>query len=446
MDGSQGSSNVPPPFLTKTYEMVDDPSTNSVVSWSPNNRSFIVWNPPEFSRDLLPKYFKHNNFSSFVRQLNTYGFRKVDPDQWEFANEDFIRGQRHLLKNIYRRKPVHSHSQQNQGNSTGLSESERQDLEEEIERLKHEKSMLVMDLQKHTQEHQGIELQMLSLEQHLHKLQHHQRQIISFLSQILQKPGFDSNLMQEPENYKKKRRLPKLDYLYDEADVEENQVLTFQKEKSDVISMPVIDIEPFERLESSLNSWENFLQDVGQASGEEMSPVGAVLQPYTVVFTEIDASSGDPNIDVETQSPKLHPSSPHSRDIYSSSELAGSRSHSESPVISSVQFSADLQSRASGIDMNSKPAAASEVLESKEQVVGMKTSAVPKRVNDVFWEQFLTETPGSSDTQEVQSEIRDTDVRKNENKPTDHGKLWLNSKPVDYLTEQMGYLTPSERM
>lgn len=72
MDEVQGSSNSLPPFLTKTYEMVDDPSTDSVVSWSSGNKSFVVWNPPEFARDLLPKYFKHNNFSSFIRQLNTY--------------------------------------------------------------------------------------------------------------------------------------------------------------------------------------------------------------------------------------------------------------------------------------------------------------------------------------------------------------------------------------
>ncbi|CAN1150147.1 Heat shock factor protein HSF8 [Linum perenne] len=52
--------------------MVDDPSSDSIVSWSVSNKSFIVWSPPDFSRDLLPRFFKHNNFSSFIRQLNTY--------------------------------------------------------------------------------------------------------------------------------------------------------------------------------------------------------------------------------------------------------------------------------------------------------------------------------------------------------------------------------------
>ncbi len=39
MDEAQGGSNSLPPFLVKMYEMVDNPSTNSVVSWSPTNKN-----------------------------------------------------------------------------------------------------------------------------------------------------------------------------------------------------------------------------------------------------------------------------------------------------------------------------------------------------------------------------------------------------------------------
>lgn len=70
MEGLQGAS--PPPFLAKICDLVDNPNTNRVVSWSKGNNSFVIWDPDVFAIQLLPKYFKHSNLSSFIRQLNTY--------------------------------------------------------------------------------------------------------------------------------------------------------------------------------------------------------------------------------------------------------------------------------------------------------------------------------------------------------------------------------------
>lgn len=39
------------------------------MSWQSGN-SFHVLDQGQFAKDVLPKYFKHNNMASFVRQLN----------------------------------------------------------------------------------------------------------------------------------------------------------------------------------------------------------------------------------------------------------------------------------------------------------------------------------------------------------------------------------------
>ncbi|CAM8988390.1 unnamed protein product [Rhodiola kirilowii] len=199
----------PPPFLTKTYDIVENQSTNHIISWSSGNNSFVVWDPQAFAMTLLPRFFKHNNFSSFVRQLNTYGFRKVDPDRWEFANEGFLRGHRHLLSNIRRRRTSGTSSQ-----STPFTLSQKSidscvevglfgSLDKEIDRLKRDKQVLMLELVKIRQQQQSNKSYLESMEQRLKGTEVKQQQLMGFLAKAIRNPSFMQQLIQQREVRKK---------------------------------------------------------------------------------------------------------------------------------------------------------------------------------------------------------------------------------------------------
>lgn len=219
-DRLDASGNPPRPFLNKCYDMVDDRTTDSTVSWTAEGETFVVWDTPKFSRDLLPKYFKHSNFSSFVRQLNTYGFRKMHPDRWEFANESFRKGQKHLLKSIGRRKHARGHTQQKQSQGKNVSvgacvEVGKFGHEEEIERLKRDKGILMQELVKLRQHQQSTDLQVKDLRERVQGMEQHQQQMLSFFVMAMQRPGFLAQLFQQNDwlfaEASKKRRLPALE-------------------------------------------------------------------------------------------------------------------------------------------------------------------------------------------------------------------------------------------
>ncbi|KAJ0968042.1 hypothetical protein J5N97_024959 [Dioscorea zingiberensis] len=137
---------------------------------------------------------------SFVRQLNTYGFRKVDPDRWEFANEGFLRGQKHLLKTIARRKPSHVNSQPPQPqsqNGSACVEVGKFGLEEEIERLKRDKTVLMKELVMLRQQQQATDHQLQTMGQRLQGMEQRQQQMMSFLAKAMQSPGFLAQLVQQ---------------------------------------------------------------------------------------------------------------------------------------------------------------------------------------------------------------------------------------------------------
>ncbi|GCC25925.1 heat shock factor protein 2 isoform X1 [Chiloscyllium punctatum] len=180
-----------PAFLTKLWALVEDPDTNEFICWNQNGHGFLVLDEQRFAKEILPKYFKHNNMASFVRQLNMYGFRKVlnvdagivkqeRDGPVEFQHPYFKQGQDELLENIKRKvssiKPEEAKIQQ-EGLTAILSsvqelQGKQENLDSRLTSLKWENETLwreIADLrQKHAQQQQVI------------------RQIIKFIVSLVQ--------------------------------------------------------------------------------------------------------------------------------------------------------------------------------------------------------------------------------------------------------------------
>ena len=94
-----------PGFLTKTYDIFSELEHQEFCGWGVNGDTIVVRKSDLFAKHILPKYFKHSNFQSFVRQLNMYDFRKTqqDPNHNEFMHANFKRGRMDLLVHIKRK-------------------------------------------------------------------------------------------------------------------------------------------------------------------------------------------------------------------------------------------------------------------------------------------------------------------------------------------------------
>jgi hypothetical protein len=116
--------------------MLDGANQPAIVTWLPHGRAFLVKKPKVFTEHIMPKYvalqlmhscqsllvshysqirsssflnpryFRQTKLTSFQRQLNLYGFRRITqgPDAGAYYHELFLRGRPHLCMRMQRQK------------------------------------------------------------------------------------------------------------------------------------------------------------------------------------------------------------------------------------------------------------------------------------------------------------------------------------------------------
>ncbi|XP_029489328.1 heat shock factor protein 4-like [Oncorhynchus nerka] len=195
------ASNVPA-FLTKLWTLVEDPDTNHLICWSatpqsglqsPQNTgtSFHVFDQGRFAKEVLPKYFKHNNMASFVRQLNMYGFRKVvnieqsglvkpERDDTEFQHLYFLQGHEHLLEHIKRKVSIVKSEE------TKVRQEDLSKLLYEVQVLRSQQENMECQMQDMKQQNEVLWREVVSLRQNHTQQQKVMNKLIQFLFSQMQ--------------------------------------------------------------------------------------------------------------------------------------------------------------------------------------------------------------------------------------------------------------------
>ena len=73
---NQKNVNKSESFLSKLQDILNDTGYKAIIHWNADGKRVIISDVVNLCNIVLPKFYKHHNYSSFVRQLNLYGFHK----------------------------------------------------------------------------------------------------------------------------------------------------------------------------------------------------------------------------------------------------------------------------------------------------------------------------------------------------------------------------------
>jgi hypothetical protein len=93
------------PFPWRLHEMLEALEAcgqDNIASWLPDGKSFKIHDSQAFTKDIIPKWFKHKCYKSFQRQLHLYGFHRANEGDNRGAcyHPDFVKEDRqrtHLI-------------------------------------------------------------------------------------------------------------------------------------------------------------------------------------------------------------------------------------------------------------------------------------------------------------------------------------------------------------
>ncbi|KAM0940335.1 putative transcription factor HSF-type-DNA-binding family [Dioscorea sansibarensis] len=194
------------------------------------------------------------------------GFRKIDTDRWEFANEDFLQGNRLLLKNIRRRRSSQGQEIVNPINTLVIEvkpEVKQSGLVTELQKLSGEKKSLMQEVFRLQQEHLATVRQMDSLNQRMQSAERRQKQMVTFLAKVFQNPEFLAQIRKQKAQ----------------------REIVSARAKRKFLNQHSSSSEPVKFLEQKIADYEQCSVDVG-GSSSQLGIQSAVHKPHEDDFLE----------------------------------------------------------------------------------------------------------------------------------------------------------------
>ncbi|CAD8100053.1 unnamed protein product [Paramecium sonneborni] len=179
-----------PSFLVRLFDIMENEDLKEIIGWNTEGNAFIVRNQQLLADKILPKYFKHKNYPSFLRQLNMYNFKKSKADDvnQKFEHKWFRRDGRALLTNIKRRNQEENDDKDEIPQIVDEIEQfkkAQKELKNEIQAIADSQKQLQIALQQIMQQNETLFQESQQLTQELSNMQSKNQQRFANYSNIL---------------------------------------------------------------------------------------------------------------------------------------------------------------------------------------------------------------------------------------------------------------------